>query len=165
MRSWEGVVQMASLKYQVPAFLSTILSQKEYERWLRRRAIAHVKRDKKRGNLSALAEKYRIAIHNAVLDSEGRDYYTGEGLNWALVSAYDNLESKAHGRKYKARFALLPTVDHVDDGRGDPNFRICAWRTNDAKNDLTHEEFVSICRLVVAHYGVRFSVKVSPQVE
>ena len=52
---------------------------------------------------------------------------------------------------YKAGFAMLPTVDHVarPDGRWD--FVICAWRTNDAKNDLSHYEFIDLCRRVIAH--------------
>jgi hypothetical protein len=73
-------------------------------------------------------------------------------LRWDLISKYTNDESKAGKRAYKRTFADLPSVDHVGDGLGAPDFRICAWRTNDAKTDLSHEEFVSLCRAVVAHY-------------
>jgi hypothetical protein len=43
-------------------------------------------------------------------------------------------------------------VDHVllDDGRYD--FVICGRRTNDAKNDLCHAEFIELCRRVMAHH-------------
>jgi hypothetical protein len=27
---------------------------------------------------------------------------------------------------------------------------ICSWRTNDAKSDLTRDEFVELCRKVIA---------------
>jgi hypothetical protein len=140
-------------KYQLPDFPSvTPPAQADYQRWLHGRAVAHVKRDKKRGNSTATNETYKIAIHAAVIRSGGRDYYTGEPLNWSLVGQYSNEESKAKGRRYKATLALLPSVDHVDDGLGEADFKICAWRTNDAKNDLTHQEFVALCRRVVEHF-------------
>jgi hypothetical protein len=139
-------------KYQVPDFLSLAATQAGYEKWLRGRATAHVRRDKKRGNTTASNEVYRIAIHRAVIHSGGRDHYTGEQLDWSLLSQYRNEKSRAQGRRYKATFALLPSVDHVGDGLGEADFKICAWRTNDAKNDLTHDEFVALCRRVVAHF-------------
>jgi hypothetical protein len=140
-------------KYQLPDFLSlTTLTQSSYEKWLHRRAVAHVKRDKKRGNTTARTEAYKVAIHRAVVHSGGRDHHTGEVLGWSLLSRYSNVESKAKGRHYKATLALLPSVDHSGDGLGEADFKICAWRTNDSKNDLTHEEFVALCRRVLAHF-------------
>ncbi|MHB8809720.1 MAG: hypothetical protein ACYC9M_06870 [Desulfobulbaceae bacterium] len=140
-------------KYALPPFLSDVVSQENYERWLRRKAQAHVKRDRRRGNTSASGTTYREAIHGAVVESDGRDAYTGEKLQWKLISQYDNDESKENGRHYKKRFALLPTVDHVGDGTGPANFKICGWRTNDAKNDLDLSEFISVCQAVLAHHG------------
>jgi len=136
-------------KYQLPGFLQGRITQEVYERWLRRKAQAHVRRDRKRKNDTATGQAYREAIHHAVLESEGRDWYTGEELAWELISSYDNQESKIGRRRYKASFALLPTVDHVGDGLGPADFRICAWRTNDAKNDLSYPDFVQLCRRVV----------------
>jgi hypothetical protein len=141
-----------SRKYALPSFLAGITTQEVYLRWLGRKSIAHVRRDKKRGNTTAVNELYKIAIHHAVVVSNGRDHYTGEMLNWALLSRYSNAESKEKRRKYKASFALLPTVDHVGDGLGPADFKICGWRTNDSKHDLTHDEFVALCRLVVSHF-------------
>jgi hypothetical protein len=143
-----------SRKYQLPGFLRQELTQANYERWLARKATAHVKREKKRGNTMAIREAYTIAIHQAVIHSGGQDYYTGEHLDWSLLSQYSNIESQAGGRRYKATLALLPTVDHVGDGLGEAEFKICAWRTNDAKNDLTHQEFVALCRRVVTHFDL-----------
>ncbi len=140
-------------KYVLPSFLSDVVSQDTYERWLRRKAQAHVKRDRRRGNVSASGISYREAIHWAVVESAGRDAYTGEFLDWKLISQYDNDESKENGRHYKKTFALLPTVDHLGDGTGPANFKICGWRTNDAKNDLDHSEFVAVCELVLRHNG------------
>jgi hypothetical protein len=138
-------------KYPFPPFLDGVLTRPAYTAWLQRKAAAHVKRDRKRGNPSATIEEYKLAIHKAVLASEGCDVYTGETLRWDLVSTYDNEASKAAGRSYKATLALLPTVDHVDDGLGPADFVICAWRTNDAKNDLSFGEFLALCRRVIAH--------------
>jgi hypothetical protein len=49
----------------------------------------------------------------------------------------------------------LPTVDHEDDGLGEPQFRICGWAVNDAKNDLSLEDFVQLCKKVLAHQQPR----------
>lgn len=137
----------------LPQFLNGIQTQQTYERWLQRKANAHLKRDRKRGNIIATGAMYREAIHQAVLNSEGRDFYTGEELDWSLLSKYDNAESKKHRRKYKLQFAFLPSVDHVDDGLSEADFVICGWRTNDCKNDLTHSELIEFCQKLLKHAG------------
>lgn len=139
-------------KYVRPAFLIPIIPQTAYSRWLLHKARAHVKRDRKRGNSKITIEAYKIAIHSAVLESGGRDAYTGERLKWELISQYNNEDSKAERRAYKANFALLPTIDHVGDGKGVPCFKICSWRTNSAKSDLSLPEFVELCKKVVARH-------------
>lgn len=60
------------------------------------------------------------------------------------------------GRVYKKQLAALPTLEHVGDGLGAPDFVISSWRINDAKYDLTADEFVLTCRSVLLHhrYGV-----------
>lgn len=138
-------------KYELPAFLAETVPQEWYERWLRRKAKAHCLRDRKRGNKSATNEEYNRAIHRAVIESDGRDFYTGETLDWSLISTYENAQSKLDGRRYKATFALLPTVDHVNDGLGPADFKICSWRTNDAKGDLSLPEFLGLCEKVILH--------------
>ena len=150
--------QSKQSKYKLPDFFSDIpnLKQDIYEKWLHGRAVAHVKRDKKRGNTTATIATYKNAIHLCSdFHSVGCDYYTGESLKWSLLGRYSNEESKANGRHYKAKFALLPSVDHVGDGLREADFKICAWRTNAAKNDLTHQEFVDLCRRVVKHFDER----------
>lgn len=139
--------------FDLPAFLDGVVTREAYVRWLQRKAAAHVRRDRKRGNGSASVSEYKRAIHDAVCASRGRDAYTDEDLDWDLISKYDNDESRQGRRGYKAKFALLPTVDHVGDGTGPADFRICAWRTNDAKGDLTLKEFVALCARVLAVNG------------
>lgn len=138
-------------KYELPAFLVGTVTQDKYERWVRHKARAHVRRDRKRGNPSATNEQYNLAIHRAVIESEGHDFYTGERLDWSLISTYENDRSESNGRRYKATFALLPTVDHVNDGTGPADFKICSWRTNSAKSDLTLPEFLELCEKVIRH--------------
>lgn len=142
---------MPQRKYARPDFLPSNIDQTRYEKWLRGRALAHLRRDRKRGNVKATNEAYRLAIHQAVLRSGGRDFYTGEPLDWTLLGKYRNADSQANRRLYKARFANLPTIDHVGDGLGGADFRLCGWATNDAKSDLSYEQFVSLCRKVVEH--------------
>lgn len=139
------------LKYERPSFLIGKISQATYSYWLRSKSKTHFGRDKKRGNTAITNEKYKMAIHLAVSQSSGNDQYTGEALDWSLVRKYDNEKAKKGGRKYKATFALLPTIDHCDDGLGPANFKICSYRTNDAKHDLSYSDFVDLCRRVIAH--------------
>ena len=138
-------------RYSVPRDLD--IPHATYLRWLRRKAAAHLKRDRKRfPELDLTGEKYRTDIHKAVCDHGTHDFYTGEALDWSLVSTYDNDKSKAGGTSYKRDLALLPTVDHVFEPDGSWRFVICAWRTNDAKNDMSHTDFVALCQRVVAHH-------------
>ena len=142
-------------KYQLPAFLAPEVSQAQYERWLSRRAVAHVRRDRRGGKKTATAEGYKRAIHRAVEVSDGVDAYTGEKLDWSLISRYNNREAKRGGGTYRKRFALLPSVDHLRGERGSTDFVICGWRTNDAKSDLSYAEFRELCKKVLTADGIR----------
>ena len=135
-------------KYPVPAFIGSSIAHR-YADWLSRKVRPHVKRDRLRGNVTATREGYMMALHVAVVRSNGYDEYTGELLRWDLLRSYDNAKSKDGRRTYKAGFELLPTVDHVGDGTGSVEFNICAWRTNQAKADLTRDEFVELCQRVL----------------
>lgn len=70
-------------------------------------------------------------------------------MDWTLLSKYDNEQSQKEGKEYKKQFALLPSVDHVSDGKGVADFKICSSRTNDAKSDLSYDEFVELCTKVI----------------
>ena len=97
--------------------------------------------------------QHRDAIHAAVSMSDGLDCYTGEKLDWSLISKCKNEDSKAGRHAYKAGFAMLPTMDHVDSAVTKATFNICGWRTNDAKHDLSVDSFVDLCRSVLIHQG------------
>ena len=144
---------MKTRKYTIPTFLEKFASADSNERWLTRKAAAHVKRDRKRLHSSVTQALYKEAIHAAVIISKGQDAYTGEALDWSLISKYNNENSKQGRHGYKAGFALLPTVDHLTADAAVASFRICAWRTNDAKNDMSVEEFLDLCKKVLLHAG------------
>lgn len=137
------------IKYELPAFLEGTVERPPYVEWLHRKAQAHARRDRKRWNLPIRVSRYKQAIHRAVLDSGGRDFYTHEPLDWSLLSEWDNREAQRGGGSYKRRFALLPTVDHWDPESREANFRICGWRTNDCKNDLTVAELRTFCETLL----------------
>lgn len=79
--------------------------------------------------------------------------YTGEEMDWSLIGMYDNDASKEGRHNYKAKFASLPTVDHVEASSSLASFVICTWRTNDAKNDLNLSDFLTLCENVLLHAG------------
>ena len=56
---------------------------------------------------------------------------------------------------------LLPTVDHVDPESTEADFRICGWRTNDCKNDLTITE-LQVLRSVTAGTVRRAISRIAP---
>ena len=134
------------IKYELPPFLDdAVVARQVYVRWLHRKAQTHARRDGRRWGRTVRVSRYKQAIHRAVLESNGRDFYTHEKLDWFLISSYDNRDSQSQGVKYKKRFAFLPTVDHADPESRQADFRICGWRTNDCKNDLTMEELRMFC--------------------
>src|SRR3989339_1284747 len=137
----------------LPSFLEGQVHPLVYERWLARKAAAHLKRDRKRGYESISAAAYRDEIHEAVLRSEGNDVYTGEKLDWSLISTYNNNDSENGKHCYKASFALLPTVDHIESSVSKSGLCICSWRTNDAKHDLSHQTFIELCKKILEHAG------------
>ena len=144
-------------KRLLPPFLEGKVALATYERWLQRKAAAHAKRDQTRFNDWKSGSNYRNEIHHAVLLSGGKDAYTGEELDWSLLSKYNNEESKAGRHGYKAGFALLPTVDHIESDNRVAAFCICSWRTNDAKHDLSIASFLQLCEKVLKHNGYRVS--------
>ena len=141
---------MAKLIYAVPECIKAECDQKRYKRWLQRKAAAHVKRDRKRQMVCTITQ-YKAAIHAAVCVSEGKDFYTGEQLAWSLLSTWDNESAKSGRAKYKKSLALLPTLDHSTDEKGEPKFVICSWYVNDVKSDLTPAEFIRLCERVLEY--------------
>jgi hypothetical protein len=140
-------------KYPLPAFLEGKFTHLEYFKWLRNKADTLLKRDRKRRKpyaASATKSSYRQEVHKAIINGGERDPYTGESLEWELISKWDTSHEQPEG--YKKRFALMPTVDHVN--ADELKFEICSFRINEAKADLKPEEFIELCKKVA---GYRFT--------
>ena len=139
--------------YPLPSFLAGRVTQKQYSRWLEGRASWLYSRDKKRGKAYALKgtrSLYKSLIHFAVVDTGGFDPFTGDRLAWELIGTWTNTNIEERlPDSYGEKYALMPTVDHTDPDVLE--FEICSWKVNDAKGDMTPEEFVELCRCVANH--------------
>ena len=140
-------------KYQPPNFLEKFnIDRVKYNHWLDRKSKSLYRRDI--GRFKDLKEKYsrksyKEAIHEAVINSDGKDFYTGEVLQWSKISEYDNEKSSAQRGVYRKKFSYLPTVDHYDVESEILNFKICGWRTNDSKSDMSYIDYIKLCQLVL----------------
>ncbi len=120
-------------------------------------AKQHAKRDKSRGHDKTTAKPslYKVAIHAAVIESKGKDAYTGEQLHWDLLGNWNNEDAKRGKHAYKANFDLMPTVDHTTADATQASFKICSWRTNDSKHSLSMEAFLQLCAMTLRYNGYR----------
>jgi hypothetical protein len=139
------------VKYDLPAFLNGVVSREKYRNWIDAKAASLRRRDKKHTPMPPPKSLYKEAVHKAVCDSEGKDAYTGERLDWSLIGKYENEKSKQGRRGYWKEMRLLPTIDHTTCIPGDLEFEICGLQTNDSKSWLSHEELVEFCKMVVRH--------------
>ncbi|RYD23607.1 MAG: hypothetical protein EOP88_03615 [Verrucomicrobiaceae bacterium] len=139
--------------YPLPKVLLGKVEQADYNKWLKRKAAAHLKRDRKRWKKAVITGVgYKQAIHDAVVKHTGVDPYSGKDLNWKQLHTYNNEQSKAGGSTYKRDFNQLPTIDHVNnEATENPVFEILSWEVNDAKNDMSHDSFVELCKTIAAH--------------
>ena len=134
-------------RYNFPEFLKGKISQVAYNKWLSRKARAHVRRDRNRGFRNTIVTEYKQAIHEAVTRSKGKDEYTGWELDWHKIGTYRNNEARREGSSYMKNFAKLPTVDHSSSGV--LKFKICSSIINDMKSYLTLSEFKKNCKAVL----------------
>lgn len=132
--------------YELPSFLEGVIDRDNFKKWLDRRAKSHYKRDKKYfGNKFPeyiQPKDYKQAIYSAVIFSKGKCFYTNEKLRWDLINKFDS-------KKSKREFLMLPTVEHIDRSNPNLDFAIVSWKVNDAKNDLSLEEFFKLCQKVL----------------
>jgi hypothetical protein len=141
------------VKYPPPDFLNGHVDIETYRKWLDRKALSLRKRDRNQKKSLTLPSKaeYKKSIHEVVCRSGGRDAYTGNQLDWRLISQYNNKKSQQGGREYWACFKKLPSIDHANGIPGKLDFEVCGLQTNDSKSWLNYKEFVEFCRQVVSH--------------
>ena len=123
------------------------LGDEDYRKMLQRKGVAVTRRDKRRDGKYSVKEAIE-AIYEAFHRCNGFDPYDGSKLDPELLGTYDNNRSKEKGGAYKRELAMLPTVDHVT-AKPVPDFEIVSWQTNDAKGDMSPDEFIAYCRRVV----------------
>ena len=125
------------------------ISFDKFSEWVMKKGYSLYQRDLKRTKEKKFKytyTDYRSKICEAIqnIPDAGKDYYTGKKLNWDLIGQYNNSDAQQEGKAYKRKFALMPTVDHIN-AEAKPEFVICSWRMNDAKNDLSEFAFTKLC--------------------
>ena len=124
------------------------ISFDKFSKWVMKKGYSLYQRDRKRAKVEFkyTYTDYHSKICDAIqnIPNAGEDCYTGEKLAWDLIGQYDNSKAKQGGKKYKRKFALMPTLDHIN-AEAKPEFVICSWRMNDAKNDLSEFAFTKLC--------------------
>jgi hypothetical protein len=140
--------------YFPPGWMSGIVDTVKYRAWLLKRAKEIRKSDLERGRVFAKsheASDYRRLINDAVYANGRYDPFTGDTLDWTLIKEWDTSKSIDSTGAYIKKFALLPVVDHIDPEAADLRFEICANQVNLCKSHLTPDEFVALCRRIVAY--------------
>ena len=79
------------------------------------------------------------------------DPYTGEELRWDLIGTWDDDIVHTDSSEYKRKYALMPTVDHIDPEATTLGLEICSGLVNECKSDSNPAEFVEFCGKVVEH--------------
>ena len=140
--------------YSLPSFLQGTVTQTDYIKWLNQKCDSMRQRDLKLKRPYAFVNSrmaYKQKIHQAVLDNGQFDPYTGEKLDWALISRQKSLKKCNYVNNFLNTFALLPAVDHI--GSGKLEFEICSWLINEAKSCMDPDEFIGLCKKVVDFRG------------
>lgn len=94
------------------------------------------------------ADAYIVALHQAVLLSQGRDCYTGHPLQWRLLARPRRTTT---GRRRHIAQGRRPSVDHLN-GTHQLAFRMCEANVNEAKGPMSHQQFVKLCKAVADHH-------------
>jgi hypothetical protein len=136
--------------YTLPPFLEGRVTPTDYLHWLNQKSANEHRRDLRLKRPIALVNSkamYKKKIHQAVWDKGEIDPYTGDKLNWELISRQTPSTKYGFINNFLNNFALLPVIDHV--GTEDLEFEICSWLINECKTCLTPDEFMGICKKVV----------------
>ena len=153
-------MQRGAKEYPIPLVLTNAgISQDLYGKWLDKVTTPHLLRDRKRLVGQTIERKvYRVAIHKAVVESNGKDYYTGEPLNWKLLQHFSGstVSTTAKGSK-RASQEMTPTLDHENLSAKHPVFRICSMRTNKCKSDYSIDTLLDFSRKLIAYQSTKGS--------
>lgn len=141
-----------SRKWTIPNCLKPKVSDEDaFRKWLTRKAQSVRKRDRKRNVPVLSLSVMKQAIVSAIERSNGCDFYTGELLDWHLISKWVGSEEGTSANDYRRKFWMLPSVDHDFTNPAKSAFHICSWRMNDSKNDQSIAEFLQLAARVQKH--------------
>jgi hypothetical protein len=146
----------APAQYFLPDFLNGVLTLDQYREWIEDKSHHVFVKDQKRRRPCAAGHScadYKMAIHRAICANGLLDPYSGEEMGWKLVGVLDPDKAKAGRKVFLKRFAMMPTIDHVDPEATDLKLEVCSLMVNECKNNLNADEFVGLCKKVVAFRG------------
>jgi hypothetical protein len=142
-----------------PDFSQGKCSVGQYRKWVLGHSKNMYLRDRKANRPFAYPGQkslYRHTIDDAAHHGQF-DPYTGDVLLWELIGEWDPNEARGN-RDYAKKFALLPTVDHIDPASDVLEFEICSWKINMCKGNLNPQDFIELCRRVV-----KYAERLTPQ--
>ena len=123
------------------------LLSKEFVKYMKDQLPRKVKYRKKTDNSDYMPRCYYAVLLYQAIKDRCLDHYTGDQgckhkINWS--------KAQMGGKHPDA-----PAIDHINpdckapfDGYGNPNLAFCRNDVNDAKNDLTEDEFLELCEAV-----------------
>jgi hypothetical protein len=144
--------------YPLPQYLEGIVTPEQFRIWLFHKARMLLDRDRKAKRLCAQGanrKMYRDAIYDALMRGALCDPYTGEPLAWDKLGMWNPEKDKDLNDNFEMEFSLLPSVDHMDPNASGLKFEICSWLVNTCKSNFTPDEFVAICRDVLAYCSLK----------
>ena len=107
--------------------------------WYCRRIVVQLKNRAKRQNIPFLLTANDL--YQVYLDQQGSCYYTGTKLDFTLKG----LPGSPH-RNFPSVDKLTPSKGYVQG-----NICWCLYTINRMKNDLSENEFISVCKTVLTH--------------
>ena len=147
-----------SRTWTIPDCLKPKVSDENiFRKWLHRKAMSIRNRDRKRNVPVLSLSLMKQAIVSAIERSNGHDFYTGEPLDWHLISKWVGSEEGTSANDYRRKFWMLPSVDQDFTDASKTAFHICSWRMNDSKNDQSIAEFLQLAAKVQKHREGRHS--------
>jgi hypothetical protein len=140
-------------KYFLPDFLQGICTLADYKKWLYVRARELFNKDRRlnRPWVNGMnAAMYKMLIHEAVVRGGLIDPFTGETMQYDLIGTWNAFIPTSHDPAVMIKFALLPTVDHINPGADTLAFEICSFAINKCKSSLNPSDFVALCEKIVS---------------
>jgi hypothetical protein len=148
--------------YFLPDFLHGVLTLDQYRKWIEDKSHHVFVKDRKRRRPCVAGHScadYKMAIHQAICANGPLDPFTGEEMAWNLVGVLDPDKAREDKNIFMKKYGLLPSIDHTNPAAIELDFEVCSLLVNACKNNLTADEFVGMCKKVVAFRG---SVDLTP---